>query len=508
MGSRRAVTLGTTLVVALLVAVLGFCLVSGSLTHLRLVSRGDSSSQALDLARSAVAMAIARLQSGQNQPEVQIAGAKGEGLLSFGSQADAWGIPRSLDNLAGDSSQPGFEGRPLPPYCSQLIAVGRYRGVERRVLALVHLPTFPYAAACEGPLQAPGGLIVARLEPDGEMWPASLRSNADMEIGSGSHIVGDLVATGTILLAPPESVQVDGRLRPHQPAESLLSLDLSQFDPQVLGRPSNDLAPSLGDITLSGLNRASSGLTVTGDLTLQDALVFVEGDLALNGSLRGTGIVVATGDLTLNGHSDLQASSRVGVAAGGTLSVRGQGRHDSMLRGVLYSRQGMDLRQLTVQGSVVSAGSQPARFESVSLLYEEQSARLPGLSAGSGVDEVTVSIMPGGVIQEASTGDTFSKFIAARQTDDLYHVVHMENKLPRSGGLVNTQMDPMPLDDLVDWILASASVQCSPSDLEEYLMARFQPGGSGGPSEQLPSFEPSKLLSLSDRFRVALWEEP
>ncbi len=497
------------MLVAVLVAMLGLCLASGSLGHLRLVARSDNSAQALDLARSACSTAIARLQGGQTAPDVEIVGPNGVGRVSFGAQADSWSIPRSLDNLTGDASRPGHEGRPLPPYSSQIVAVGTAHGVERTVTALVHLPVFPYAAASEGPLLAPQALLVARQGEDG-LWPASLRTNGDLSLGSGSRIVGDVVASGDIS-APPESVQVDGRLRPREPREALARIALDQYDPRSRGLASATLTPIMFGGTLSGVNRAAGDLTVDGDLKLNAALVYVPGDATVHGSLTGSGLLVAGRSLTIEGHGVLANDSKLGLACGGKLSVLGEDRERSALHGFLYAEGGLALRNISIHGVVVNLGDEPAEFDRCALYYEESAGRAEALP-GAGNDVATIYITFGGEVRlTPGTGSYYQ--VTARRDGTGFRLLSYESIGHGERGHNEQIIEGVALPDLaaLTRVVQEQGIThgAAAGDIQAAWRSAF---GDTGPEVAAPEtvlkLEPSELLPRADRFRITLWEEP
>lgn len=512
MKARRGVTLGTTLLLAVLVAALGLCLASASMTHLHLVSGNASTTRALDLARSAMATAIARLQSGHNLPDVQIFDGPDQGLLSFGPAADQWAIPRSLDNLQGDSSLAGYQGRPLPPYSSQLVAVGRSQGAERRVVALVHLPTFPYALASQGPLHSPQGLLVARLtlpgNPASDPAPATMRGNDNLTLGPGSHILGDAIASGDINV--PQG-SVEGLLRPHEPVEPMAGFDLSRYDPVALGHSFNALASTIPGGPLSGVNRAAHGLRVNGDLNLRDSLLFVQGDLEVTGALEGRGIVVATGDLSLFGHSNLEAVSRVGLLAGGKLKVIGQDQDSNSVRGLLYAGGGLDLRTISVHGVVINGGDQLARFDSASIYYDERASKQSVFLGGEGDNQLTLYVLyPNLQLSEHPSGSSWFRAVIRRTGDDEFRIGETEvfDSGMAVGGHGPSQGDSLDatagyLHKASDWNGHAPSED----DIRDFLHNRFSAVAVDHDDQQLV-ITPSEILPLADRFRVTLWEEP
>ena len=505
---QRGVTLGTTLLVAVLVAMLGLCLASASLGHLRLVSHSDSSTQALDLARSAIATAIGHMQGGQKTPEIHLTTAEGEGLLTFSS---SWGIPLSLDNLDGDASVPGLFGRPLPPYSTQLVVVGRCHGVERTVLAMVHLPMFPYALASQGRLHSPGTLLVGRLDrpfdTNSPRWPASVRSNERIVLEGDSHVFGDAIAGGDIV-APADSI--DGRTRPHEQAESFNRIDLRQrYDPAVLGRPYNNLAATIPGQTLSGLNRCNTDLWVNGDLILKNSLVFVRGNLKVTGTTKGTGIIVTTGDLILYGQGNLVGISRMGLMAGGQIVMVGQNRYRSIVRGTLYAEGGIDLRQVAVHGVVINLSDQLARFDDVALYYDEAAAHQSLFLGGDGDNQFTLYIIKRGSgyelrkdLPDADYNGDWSSTVVRRVGPD----VQLGADEHFSGGCGiggDNGYRTYSLDEAADLLAMSGS---SPAAIKAYLMAQFT--GPEDPDGEQVKVDPSEILPEKDRFRVTLWEEP
>ena len=75
--------------------------------------------------------------------------------------------------------------------------------------------------------------------------------------------------------------------------------------------------------TVSGYACSDSSVTVPGNVTLDGAIVFVNGDLTIHGSLKGVGMLAATGSINLLGPVDLDTSSgqRGAILAGGSITL-------------------------------------------------------------------------------------------------------------------------------------------------------------------------------------------
>ena len=74
------------------------------------------------------------------------------------------GLSYSTNNVAGDpvSGAPvsGWRGASVPGGLIRLLATGTSRGVTRTVEVVLIVSAYPYAIACDGPLQADGSLVV------------------------------------------------------------------------------------------------------------------------------------------------------------------------------------------------------------------------------------------------------------------------------------------------------------------------------------------------------------
>lgn len=77
-------------------------------------------------------------------------------------------------------------------------------------------------------------------------------------------------------------------------------------------------------IRLTGFCRGDGDLHAYGPLSLDGAVLYVNGNLTLDGGVSGTGAVIATGNVTIRGAVDLRTDSTVALLAGGKLLLYGK----------------------------------------------------------------------------------------------------------------------------------------------------------------------------------------
>ncbi|MEW6282265.1 MAG: hypothetical protein AB1758_26905, partial [Candidatus Eremiobacterota bacterium] len=313
---------------------------------------------------------------------------------------------------------------------------------------------------------------------------------------------------------PPESSSVTGRLRPGEEEQPILALDPAAYDPAALARPYAELARNPTSSTLTGVSRASDGLEVADDLRLEGALVYVQGDATVSGSLTGDGILAVSGDLTLGNHAAMGADHKVALLSGGKLTVRGQGRAGSLLRGMVYAEGGLEASRVTIQGVVVCPGEESVSFAECALLYDADAGR--------------VEVTPGGTRPEAETGfnvladgtlsddppasGAYLAFEFMRVGDGMYsgNFSIFSETHEAVGGMAWWQFES--LDELVAAVAEGVDGNLSAAVDREQVKARLvrmfedKPGDpqDGGQPVQV---DPSRLLPLKDRYRVLLWRE-
>lgn len=169
-----------------------------------------------------------------------------------------------------------------------------------------------FALACAGSLQTDGPFLVGALA-DPARWQgnvnnpeflaqlrrASLVANspgnpAILLSGSPVRVTGNLVSPGKI---SPGGARVDGRVEEGHRPLALPEIPLSDLDPA--GKPLLRTLDSEVSGEIAGFARRTGDLTVTGDLVLSEAVLYVDGDFSCSGSLSGVGVIAVTGRTSL-----------------------------------------------------------------------------------------------------------------------------------------------------------------------------------------------------------------
>ncbi|MCA9795852.1 MAG: hypothetical protein KC910_28790, partial [Candidatus Eremiobacteraeota bacterium] len=426
--SRRGLSLGTVILVVTLLATLGLALAAASVSHLHLMTRASNARRAESIARSTVAQAVEHILSSTDQrygtsgESLEVVLSNGLGFLTFDpDQARDRGLPRSWNNIGASTSLTTPESVVVPGESVYLVASGTVGGVTRRVEALYHLGSFPYALAAAGPIVARGGLTVSglgesdsggSLPPVLDLAPADLHSNAPgaraIELGADTHIGGDVQAVGDVFLdpsAPASSIEIRGELRDRASAVTLPAFAPDNYDPLVLGRsfePFDD-SPYTSPLEVEGLARANHSLEVHGGLRLDSALLFVDGDLTVNGPLEGKGILVVTGQTVIRGGANFQTGNKLALMSQGPVEITGSGQAGSFFQGMIHTRSSFMADRITVVGSLIAAGTQAdvVSLRDVRIVRPEGSAAVEVVAGGgsnsNGDVEVSANVaMPGG----------------------------------------------------------------------------------------------------------------
>jgi cytoskeletal protein CcmA (bactofilin family) len=286
----------------------------------------------------------------------------GSAVLTFDSnEALQLKIPVSVNNLSNSESRPGAKGEIVPARTARLYAFGRYGDETRTVVLDLHIPPYPYAVATAGTFASMGDLSLSGISPDtGDEVPGHLVANSDSSaavmLGPRTEISGDVVSAGGINLNGDE-IEVKGQLRPFEEPVEIPRIPLDSFDPRNLetgGDPVNLDTSFYRDATLEGKVLRVGDLLLGGQVTLDGALVYVEGNLQISGTLGGRGAIVCTGDVTIDGTQSLAADNELALLTGGNLTLVGHGVDTSRLEGLIYCEGDVTVRDSTIQGTLVS----------------------------------------------------------------------------------------------------------------------------------------------------------
>ena len=371
---------------------------AGWLFQSNLQSRLSGGDGARHLAESAVSLAVARLLHDPELPAEQLEDIDlslasypgGTGRLSFKPlQAQAWGIPQSLNNLSGRTAQSGWASVVVEPESANLVAVGRFRGVEERLEVVLHAPRFPYVVCSSVPVLANNGLRVfgvSSLQALADGYSAvneeqkvagHVVTNAEdapdtpalQLLGAGTEIEGDAQARGEVILGGGAVVR--GEARSHSDSVPLPELEIADFD--VADRPGMTAlsVETLDAPQLAGFNRRTGNLEIHDGLTLEGGVLFVQGDLTVRGGVRGTGALIVTGAVRIEGGSALTTDHQAAILAGGPVTLQGTPEQRCDFRGLVYTEGDLNCQHANIAGAVVVNNPDPqgrARLEEVTLV--------------------------------------------------------------------------------------------------------------------------------------------
>jgi hypothetical protein len=339
--------------------------------HLRFATAGVAYSTARQAADTAVASALAQILTDpalaygqQGDPTLDVFCRDGHGVVTFNPlTAETLGIGLSMNNLNG-TAQPaqGIAGQ-VPANAILLVGAGWSGPTRLETKVIVHLPPFSFAIAANSDIHSRGGLVVGQAPPGVSLSQALLNpalllaadidSNSAardaLSLGLRSYIAGNAQAVGNISLGSQSTVR--GNLLPGSNAVTLPQVNLQQFD--TTGQPGlTALGSTSAGGTVSGFVRADGDLTLTGPLTLNNAVVYVAGKLQAPLGVQGTGALIVQSDATL-GSTNLGASGQVALLSGGDVTINGTGA-GAAFRGLVYTSGALACSQMTLQGVFVA----------------------------------------------------------------------------------------------------------------------------------------------------------
>lgn len=552
MRKSRGLALGTALLVATIIATLGFALSGASLTHLHLSTRANNGAQARNLAQSAVAQAIDSLYKdedfGKSRSEaplrITLQGPidGSVGLLCFDKdEAERLTIPYSTNNLEGSSSEIGPDGQSVPVNKVHLVGIGRSGGVERRLDVILHVPPYPYAVSSEGPIHALRGARVAALDAPPvdptlplllpNPRPADIASNGEgaqsIRLGDNTEVSGDVLSVGEIQLESP-NVTVRGQIRPNQSPADLPSFDFDQYDPNNIGlHETLQDSQYSGQAIFEGMVRRSGDVTFQNGMQLNNGLMYIDGDVVIHDGFQGSGLLVATGSVTVNGGAQLVADSKLALLAGGDVVLNGSGPAGSYFQGAVFTNSGVRAEDLTVVGALIAAGRnnsvylENARVITHPGVGERMEWEVAGQTTpASPVDTVSMpEIIPPGFSRgltpslQSNPDGTISLTLSVQGTRP--HTIDFPGNV--GGREMATAVERALIARVFSvsytshnrgaWIRA---LRAYPFD--RYLTAltsssQGEPGVGDSSPPSVIVVDPSEFLTLKDKVRVQLWKE-
>lgn len=389
----RGMSLIGILLVASLLLTLAFTTAAMSFSHFTLSKQMDKAAVARSLAEAAANRAIARCLSdmlygtrrdASEDIEVTIPSApNGWGKVYFGGHdAISFGsIPRSYNYLAQDTPQQGT-GRIIPSRSLHVIAIGEYNNTRRAVETIVSIPLYKYAISTTGNVTSHGGLLVAGVKnpaaveggvsliPDDQWAPGCMMSNSGdvqeaINLDSGTaetRVTGDVRAVGGIKLG--SNTKVEGSLQAFASPEEVPKVSAGDYDTAGMTGCNTTLGGSEFALEIAGPARRSGDLTVTGGLTMDAGVLYVDGDVEIHGGLRGKGALISTGKVKIFNQSTFKAADdQAAIVANSDVEIRGSSKDDCVYNGVVFTQGDFKARQVTLLGALCASKTAGSNIE-------------------------------------------------------------------------------------------------------------------------------------------------
>lgn len=365
---KRGFGLASVLLTGLILSVLLTVLMGANSSALSVVRHSEGTLLARSAAESAVSRAIYQLKKDPSfglhgeRVDFQPSQGKERAVIVFdAAKAQEMGVPRSWNNLNNAESVPDENGDVIPARTVRLVARGVHLHEHRTLVVDLHIPPFPYAVATQGTFESMGDLTLTGLSPlTGSEVPGHLLANStgqnSLTLGPKTLISGDLIAAGKITL-PESEIEVGGEVRPYSSQSEIPRIDLGVYDPRKMANSGHRTELNRNfyrNASIQGKVVRDGNLQLSGETTLDGALLFVDGDLEIAGQITGRGALVCTGTLSIRGTQSFLTDNELALLTGGNLSILGNGVDRSKIEGLLYSEGDVEVRNSTVQGTLIS----------------------------------------------------------------------------------------------------------------------------------------------------------
>jgi len=374
--SQAGVTVASVLMIISIVLVVSMCMASLSCFQLNVALKVYSDAKARMAAESEINRALFLFveddpnfakDGNPNTYQDTYTGASAKIIFSpSGAQ------PYSTYNYYNTKDTTGWNGRKVPAESIHLIATGTSGASRRSIEMIVKKGIFPYALATSSkiqsvnaPLWTEGVKDTSSLLADVKNRPGNINSNFSsggnaIEAPKNCYVTGAITAPGEIDIKKP-SVVIGG-IKPGSPSIELPFITTGSLDPKDQVGVINITSPTLSAITLDSLHRTTGKLTVYGDLTLDNAVLFTEDDLLVTGKVTGSGALISKGKITLQKTSDLAANNQLAIVADKDVTIAGQ---NSYLQGLVYTHGNFYGENFTLVGNLIAQSSDESAGQAV-----------------------------------------------------------------------------------------------------------------------------------------------
>lgn len=296
--------------------------------------------------------------------------------------------PYSTNNTTLDNDT-GYLGRTVPDGMLHIVSTGYCNGQYRTVECVLQKPPFPFGLATSGPIVSVDPITVKGTssagvyDPDEEGdRPGHLLTNSPDGVNIGdapgrkTEITGFVKSSGGVTIAQPAEVR--GGVRTFADASTLIDIDVKAFDfnndPEQKGVVTIVDSLYVKDQKLDVMYRYSGPhLIYKGSVTLEKAMLYVDGDLTIEGPLQGEGLVVVDGNAHFKSGTSLLGTSKMAVLASGDITIEGDNNY---FMGLVYCEGNLKASNISIVGTTVvnaedsSKGS--AELQNVGIISNEE----------------------------------------------------------------------------------------------------------------------------------------
>jgi hypothetical protein len=532
-------TIGTVLLLTVVVVTLALALTSSSVTHLQLSQRTGNATIAQSMAESVIAAGLERILTDddfgtiRNEKEfLELSGSQPgtTGKLTFNKNtASQWGVPYSTNNLGFEGAKSGADGRVVPGSSIHLVGRGECNGVQRTVEAVFYVPKFPYVVATSGKFETQGQTLIASVDRADalknltfddieDLQPGDVISNSQEDnaitFGKETLITGDAKAVGGVDLEP--GAEVLGQILDYSSAETIPEYSVSEFDPVTTGKLGvSHLGTSVvNKATYEGWVRREGDLFVGQGLHLDNGVLYVDGDLTISGGVTGVGALLVTGNTAITGKSSLSTDNLAAIVSEGEITLQGSQNQNSVFRGLVYSNQGLTAENMTLVGTLLIGGEdRHLTLKDTRIVYSPDSVRVDlQHSARTALHFVSPKgSNPGaylGTKGADNSADNKTRVYVSNQADGTF-LIYPDGVDENDGTRAESVEDAievirsyLALDEEGD---LQAFESTTKTKLPE-LLSELQSGHTIHEEEavDLLTFDPTSFLSLADKIRLLL----
>lgn len=355
MRSRRGIMLVYVLFTTALLAVLVGALVASVRHNLNLTWQYVRKNGALYAAEAGIARCLVEMESDKawtaGFDREPLEGERGAYSVAFSAGIGRPGPDQSINNLTGSGWVSSYRGpNTVPPRCALLVVTGEYEGVTKTIEVLVQSggeENLRGAAIVSGRIVLAGDVKVegrTTLDQHSEKIPAGIHSNLindepDLvvhEDGSGTVEVSGVVSSCG---SSEQAIQINDKDVPKQTGAAQKPIPYVDIESTIaeaeskhltspnFATPQTECNLEMGEYYVDGdLEITGSDPTKGGDLTLNNAKLYVKGNLTINGTVKGSGSVFVGGKTTLAGRTSIKTTDTanfVALFSRGRIHLRG-----------------------------------------------------------------------------------------------------------------------------------------------------------------------------------------